>query len=223
MGQNRKVSNTPQPEDGLDEKSRAGWVLGWLWMAFALYNVVDILRHPWDRASAYAGSILLLVTGIVYVIALRPRLRADPEHVLIRNPLRDIDIPWGAVAAVDARDTVRVETGQKHYHSWVGHVPNRRRAQFNRSKLRARAAELSADLSADPGGRDTQTQTDARSAVERMSQAEFMVERLRNLADRFGPASRDAGHTTASARWSWPAVAALAVPALLIVASAVVP
>lgn len=212
--------STPPPEDRLDEKSRVGWVLGWLWMVFALYNIVDILRHPWDRASAYAGSILLLVSGIVYVIALRPRLRADPERVLIRNPLRDVEIPWGAVTDVTAVDTVRVDTEHKRYHSWVGHVPNRRRAQFNRSKLRARTAELSAD----PRGRGfEQPATNARTATERMSQAEFMVERLKNLAERFGPGSKDAGHTTASARWSWLAVAALAVPALLIVASAIVP
>lgn len=212
--------STPPPEDRLDERSRVGWVLGWIWMVFALYNVVDILRHPWDRASAYAGSILLLVSGIVYVIGLRPRLRADPERVLIRNPLRDVEIPWGAVTEVAAVDTVRVDTEQKRYHSWVGHVPNRRRAQFNRSKLRARAAELSVDSRGRGFGEPS---ADARTEVERMNQAEFMVQRLRNLAERFGPRSKDAGHTTPSARWSWPAVAALAVPALLIVASALIP
>ncbi|MBO0828722.1 MAG: PH domain-containing protein [Streptosporangiales bacterium] len=213
--------STPSAEDRLDEKSRAGWILGWLWMVFALYNVVDILRHPWDRASAYAGSILLLVTGVVYVIALRPRLRADRERVLIRNPLHDVEIPWGAVTEVAAHDTVRVDTEHKRYHSWVGHVPNRRRARFDRSRLRARAAELSAD----PRGRgfDQSSGANARTEVEKMSQAEFMVQRLRDLSGRFGPASRDAGHTTVSVRWSWPALAALAFPALLIVASAVIP
>lgn len=212
--------STPSPDDRLDEKSRVGWVLGWLWMVFALYNIIDIVRHPWDRASSYAGSILLLVSGIVYVIALRPRLRADPDRVLIRNPLRDVEIPWGAVTEVAAVDTVRVQTEHKRYHSWVGHVPNRRRAQFNRSKLRARSAELSAD----PRGRGfEQPAANTRTEVERMSQAEFMVQRLRNLSERFGPASKDAGHTTASVRWSWPAVAALVVPVLLIVVSALVP
>ena len=219
MGENRTVS-TPAPDDRLDEKSRVGWVLGWLWMVFALYNVVDIVRHPWDRASAYAGSILLLVSGIVYVIALRPRLRADPERVLIRNPLRDIEIPWGAVSDVNARDTVRIETDRKQYHSWVGHVPNRRRAQYSRAKLRAKTAELNADTR---GRGFDRSGAGARTEVERQNQAEFMVQRLQNLSERFGPRSKDAGHTTESVRWYWPAVAALVVPALLIVASAVIP
>jgi hypothetical protein len=212
--------STPAPDDRLDEKSRVGWVLGWLWMIFAAYNVVDILRHPWDRASAYAGSILLLVSGFVYVVGLRPRLHADPERVLIRNPLRDVEIPWGAVSEVSARDSIRVDTERKRYHSWVGHVPNRRRARFNRSKLRARSAELTADTR---GRGFDQSGASARSEVERSSQAEFTVQRLQNLSERFGPASKDAGHTAESVRWYWPAVAALVVPALLIVASAVVP
>lgn len=212
--------STPAPDDRLDEKSRVGWVLGWLWMVFAAYNVFDILRHPWDRASAYAGSILLLVCGFVYIIGLRPRLHADTERVLIRNPLRDIEIPWGAVTEVSTRDSIRIETEDKRYHSWVGHVPNRRRAQFSRSKLRARSAELSADTR---GRGFSQSGASARSEVEKSSQAEFMVQRMQNLSERFGPASKDAGHTTASVRWYWPAVAALVVPALLIVASAVIP
>src|SRR5690606_32246676 len=90
MRQNRPVGKNVREDGSLDEKARVGFVLGWVWMAFAALNVVDILRHPWDRSSAYAGSLLLFVSGIVWVLWLWPRLRADSEGVVIRNPLREV-------------------------------------------------------------------------------------------------------------------------------------
>ena len=205
------------PEDGsLNEKSRLGFVLGWVWMAFAAINVVDILRHEWDRSSAYAGSLLLLVSGIVFVLWLWPRLRADGERVLIRNPLREIDLPWGAIEEIDAHDTVRFSTEHKRYHSWVGHVPNRRRAAFSRARSRAR--------SAGPGDETgEQTGKDAAASIANANDAEFLVRHLTDMADKHRQESKDAGHTEATVRWSWIPIAALGVPLLLFVVTLLAP
>lgn len=210
MRQNRAVSKSAPPTDGLDEKARVGWVLGWVWMAFAALNVIDILRHEWSRSSAHAGSVLLLVSGIVWVIALRPRLRADADRVLLRNPLRDIEIPWGAVTEIESRDTVRVTTEDRRYHSWVGHVPHRRRAWFSRSRMPGRAAGLGVGL----GGKG-RTEPTAAEAAPSATEAEDLVQRLTDMADRFRRDSADAGRTEETVRWSWISVAALAAPVLL--------
>lgn len=210
------MSNSAPPGDRLNERAKAGWVLGWLWMLFAAYNIGDILWHQWSRASAYAGSILLLISGIVWVVSLRPRLRADSDRVLLRNPLRDVDIPWGAVTAVEARDTVRVITDEKRYHSWVGHVPNRRRATYTRANVRARAAVLESDTRG--RGFSTEDPQGSGSATPRTT-TDYMVERLNDMWQRFRRPSQDAGHTEARVRWSWTAVGALAVPLVLVVLS----
>lgn len=211
------------PEDGsLDEKSRLGWVLGWVWMVFAALNVIDIVRHEWDRSSAYAGSLLLLVSGVVWVLWLRPRLRADGERVLIRNPLREVELPWGAIEEIDSHDTVRFTTERKRYHSWVGHVPNRRRSAFSRNRMRQKSAALSID----PTGRtsaDDDTGKGKAASVASANDAEFLVQHLTGMADKYREQSKEAGHTEETVRWSWPAVAVLATPLLLFVVTLLFP
>lgn len=191
-----------------------GWIFGWVWMAFAVFNVVDILRHPWDRGSAYAGSILLFISGLVWVISLRPRLRADPDRVLIRNPLRDIEIPWGAVDEIGSQDTVRIEAGSKRYHSWVGHVPNWRRSSF-RNRPRMRTLDRAGGK---PSGADAHAEE-----VARRTESDLLVQRLRDMSDRFGRTSREAGHTAESVRWSWLSIGLLAGPAVLVLVSFLAP
>lgn len=216
------MSDNAPSDETLNEKGRFAWVLGWAWMIFAAVNVVDILRHDWDRNSAYAGSVLLLISGFVWVIALRPRLRADSRQVLIRNPLRDVQIPWGAVTDVVSRDTVRVCTQRRNYHSWVGHVSNRRRAWFSRSQVQGRAGELTLD----PSGK---TSADARSdqahlaAAASATDAEFLANRLNDMADKYRRPSVDAGHTEETVRWSLVSIAVLGIPLLLLLVSLLLP
>ncbi|MQA02772.1 MAG: hypothetical protein GEV07_08660 [Streptosporangiales bacterium] len=220
MRQNHRVDKSAPLADKVDEKARVGWVFGWGWMLFAAVNAVDILRHDWTRGSAYAGSVLLVVSGVVWVIALRPRLRADADRMLLRNPLRDVEIPWGAVEEIESRDTIRVRTARRHYHSWVGHVSNRRRAWFTRSQVQGRAAELTMDRT----GRTSAQQSSDKEHLAAAAQAtttEYLAQRLTGMADQFGRKSAEAGHTEVTVKWSWPAVVALVVPTLLFVASLV--
>ncbi|MGH3099163.1 MAG: PH domain-containing protein [Streptosporangiales bacterium] len=212
--------------DRMDTKATMGWVLGWLWMAFAAFNVVDILRHPFDRDSAIAGSVLLVVSGLVYVIALRPRLRADADRVLIRQPLRDIEIPWGAVTEVDARDTVRVHTNVRRYHSWVGHVSNRRRSRHTASTIRQQASDLSyVPGRGARGGRDRRAASGGGEGTvdPTRTNADYLAQRLEGMSSRFSRVSRERGHTEETRRWSWVAVGALAAPTLLLVLSVLLP
>lgn len=216
------MSDKAPDDDSLDEKGRVGWVFGWAWMVFAVINVVDILRHDWSRASAYAGSVLLLVSGIVWVIALRPRLRANERELLIRNPLRDVAIPWGAVTDIVSRDTVRVTTERRNYHSWVGHVSNRRRSWFSRARVQGRAAELTTD----PTGRTSGESTSAKehlTAAARATDTEYLVTRLTGMADRFRRVSAEDGRNEETVHWSWVSVAVLVAPLLLLAVSALAP
>lgn len=223
MRDNRRVSEQTPDADRMDEKSKAGWVLGWVWMAFAAYNVVDILRHTFDRDSAVAGSVLLLVSALVFVISLRPRLRADAERVLIRNPLRDVEIPWGAVTGVEARDTVRVQTERRRYHSWVGHVSNRRRSRYSASTVRQQASDPSyvpSRRGLRGGAERTQESGGEQGGVDpTRTSADYLAQRLEGMSHRFSRTSRDDGHTEETTRWSWVAGASLAAPALLLVLS----
>jgi len=80
----------------------------WVWLAFAVANLIDIAVQGRDRVSVLAAAALLLVTGIMYVAAFRPRVIATDGGIVVRNPVRDHRMPWPAVTNVDLRDLLRV-------------------------------------------------------------------------------------------------------------------
>lgn len=83
-------------------------VLWWVWALFALANLADLAVQGRDRFSLLVALGLVTATGAIYVTALRPRIIADDDGLVIVNPLRDHHIPWPAVAAVEAAELIRV-------------------------------------------------------------------------------------------------------------------
>ncbi len=100
-------------------RSALALVAWWVWLAFAVANLVDLAVQGRDRVSVQAAAALLLVTGIAYVAAFRPRVIAAADGIVVRNPLRDHRVPWAAVTDVELRDLLRVhcawqETPDRH-------------------------------------------------------------------------------------------------------------
>jgi Bacterial PH domain len=100
-----KVTQGPPPET---YRSPLALVVWWVWLAFAVANLIDIAVQGHDRLSLEAAAALVLVTGIMYVGALRPRVIAATRGIVVRNPLRDHRVPWTSVSNVDVRDLLRV-------------------------------------------------------------------------------------------------------------------
>ncbi len=110
------------------------WVV---WLLFAAANWVDLAVQGRDRTSLVAAAVLLLVTGVAYVAAQRPRIIADDAGVTVKNPLRDHRVGWASVSKVDLADLLRVHcdrdpgvaSGKKHVKvisSWAVHYSRRR-------------------------------------------------------------------------------------------------
>jgi Bacterial PH domain len=84
-------------------------ILWWVWVAFAVANVADFaIQGASARFAIVVSAILVTITGLVYVLALRPRVIAEPSGLTIVNPFRDHHVPWAAITAVDTGDWVRV-------------------------------------------------------------------------------------------------------------------
>jgi hypothetical protein len=83
-------------------------VIWWLWVLFALGNLIDLAVQGRDHLSVVAAFILVLVTGVMYTTAQRPRIIADEDGLTVANPLRDHRIGWAAVAGFDTTDLLRV-------------------------------------------------------------------------------------------------------------------
>ena len=80
-----------------------------------------------------AAAALLLVTGIMYVAAFRPRVIATDGGIVVRNPLRDHRVPWPAVTNVDLRDLLRVHCAwQEPANNGRQAVPRPERVQRTR-------------------------------------------------------------------------------------------
>jgi PH (Pleckstrin Homology) domain-containing protein len=95
-------------------------LIWWVWVLFALGNLIDLAVQGRDHLSVVAAFILVLVTGVMYTTAQRPRIIADEDGLTVANPLRDHRIGWAAVAGFDSTGLLRVRC------EWP---PDRARAQ----------------------------------------------------------------------------------------------
>jgi hypothetical protein len=132
-----------QPQTFRSPTALVVWVV---WLLFAVANWIDLAVQGRDRLSVQAAAILLLVTGVIYTTAQRPRVIADDAGLTVRNPLRDYRVGWASVSEVDLTDLLRVHTDQgpggpgqrsKIINVWAVHYSRRR--QFT-AEARARRA-----------------------------------------------------------------------------------
>ena len=88
--------------------------LSWIWLVFVAANVVDFavqgVSSP--RFGAVVSAILAFVTGLMYTLALRPRLVTDSTGITVLNPFRTHRIPWPLIQSVDTGEWVRVHYGR---------------------------------------------------------------------------------------------------------------
>jgi hypothetical protein len=110
-------------------------VLWWAWVVFAVANVADLAIQSHDRFSLQVIAGILLVTGLLYGCALRPKVITDAGGVTVRNPFRDYLVPWGGLTGVYVGDSVEFQCHRrppkpdKTIYSWALYSPRRARAR----------------------------------------------------------------------------------------------
>jgi hypothetical protein len=205
-------------------RSSVAVAIWYVWLVFAAANLVDLAIRGHDHTSAVIAAVLVLVTGIAYVTVFRPRIVADAESVLLRNPLRDIRVPWGAVTGVELGDLIRVRCRPGTARQAGGEPPRERvlhgwaLQSSRRSRLRAqmRAKRRASSWAArNPGfaqlPKEAQTLAAQPAAVR-------VAEELDKLAvEAHERGARDGGEPVIT--WSWGSAVALAGPALLLAAA----
>jgi Bacterial PH domain len=219
-------------------------VAWWAWLAFAVVLLMVLAFGHRDHAALVTASVVVVITGIMYACALRPRIVADAAGVTVVNPLRVHEVPWPAVAQVDLVQNVRVHYRspgggtpgadtrdgsppgrEKIVHSWAVQSTGRSKT---RSELRARRAARRG-TAPEPGYARL---PDAAQAALAGSAAEFIARQLDERArvqnaSAGGPASAgdagpgqapDAAPAIVRVRWSWGPIAAMVVPLLILLA-----
>jgi PH (Pleckstrin Homology) domain-containing protein len=215
----------------------AAVVIWWLWVLFAVANLIDLAVQGRDRVSLVAAFILLFVTGIVFVTAQRPRMVADADGLTIVNPFREHRVGWATVTGADPTDLLRVRcewpdgdrTARRAIYSWAVHSSRRRQI----------AAEMRARRQARPGSRGGSSVFGGAGGLglggafggpaEPPPEGDpLRVDTGRvvaTLTERGEQARLDAPDVQATApvsTWDWTAVAAVVIPGLALLVAALV-
>jgi PH (Pleckstrin Homology) domain-containing protein len=214
----------PRPQTFRSPFAVAIW---WLWALFAVGNLVDLAVQGRDHGALDAAFVVLLITGIVYTAAQRPRIVADSGGMTIANPLRDHRVGWAAVAGIDSAELIRVRckwplddggTGSRAIYSWAVHSSRRRQAAA-RMRAQRRAARGAPGRGFGAFGAPPEA---ARPPAPTAADADHVISTLTSLADQAkaaAPAERAVPPVTS---WNWLAVAVIVVPALALLIAVLV-
>jgi hypothetical protein len=143
VGRKKRADATSGPQTF---RSPTAVVVWWVWLLFAAANLIDLAVQGRDHLTLVAAAILVLVTGVAYVTAQRPRIIADQAGVTVVNPLRDHHVGWANVSEVDLADLLRVhcelpQGGTSVVSAWS--VQYSRRRKFSAEAKARRAAARS--------------------------------------------------------------------------------
>ena len=138
-------------------RSPTAVIVWWVWLLFAVANLIDLAVQNPDHASAVAAAILVMATGVAYITAQRPRVIADNAGITIVNPLRDHHVGWAGVSKVDLADLLRVHCDAGHgrtkiIYCWAVHYSRRRKLSAEAKARRAAARPTSGRSSFGLGG-----------------------------------------------------------------------
>jgi hypothetical protein len=230
-----------QDDSGKPRRFRSPFAVGiwWLWVLFAAANLIDLAVQGRDHLSVDAIFILLLVTGVVYVTALRPRVLADADGLTIVNPLRDHRVVWASIAGIEPAELLRVRcewplegadaadagpTGHRAIYAWAVHSSRRRQvaAQLRAERqARRRDAGRPARGFGAFGGSSYGT-PDNPPPAPTAGDAELVVSTLTELAGQAKATTPDQRAVPPVSSWYWPAVAVIIVPAIALLIAVLV-
>ncbi|MFF3490908.1 PH domain-containing protein [Streptomyces sp. NPDC002795] len=156
-------------------------------------------RTPW---TVLAG--LLFVVPLVVAFTIRPAVFGNEERLRVRNPFRDVTLPWSAVSGLKSGYSNEVvdEAGTK-YQLWSIPVSLRGRRKAQRQQLRTAK-----------GGRTPMGASGLPVTVPRSTGDQTMAE-LRELHETH--AASEAAQGTPKVRWAYEIIAPALVGAVLLV------
>ena len=220
-------------------------ILWWVWAVFVVANVADyaVQGLPSARFGSLLAAVLLLGTGVAYTLTLRPKVIEDGDGLTVVNPFRAHRLPWAAIESVDTDEWVRVRysrpaadgaadggsaVGSKVVHCWALYVSTRARRKLAVGPSAGSAGiprRLRGLVAATPSGGYAPPASRLPEEAVRLASLPVSAAIAARLDSRAGKerARAEANGTEAeqaTAAWSWPAVAGVAVPAVILLAVA---
>ncbi|MEU8266853.1 hypothetical protein AB0B89_06755 [Sphaerisporangium sp. NPDC049002] len=196
-------------------RSKTAWVLGWVWMVFAAFNAVDLVANGTMPSALVAGAVLAVLTAAVFVGCLRPGILPGEDGVLVRNPLRNVFVPWKAVDGIHVSHAIIIESGDDSVRCWTPQ---------SSARERAKAVRRGAPVVPAKSGRYPSTQPQLSKAEQAATQmmagrthADWVAQQLTETAEK---KSRGTGERLPlTTTWSPSALVALAAALTLVIAA----
>lgn len=105
-------------------RTRSGRALSVLVAAVCAVALVSALVDDPGTAVRFAPA-LVLPAVVVWALFGRPAVVVSDDGVELRNVLRTIRLPWGAVRRVDTKYALTIETPAGSYSAWAAPAPSR--------------------------------------------------------------------------------------------------
>jgi len=217
------LARQAEPDGRQVFRSPIATVVWWIWVLFAVGNLIDLAVQGRDHLSAVAACTLLVITGIVYATAQRPRIIADDDGLTIVNPLRVHQVGWPAVVGFDSTELLRVrclwtardgtQSDTRAFYAWAAHSSRRRKlAEEMRAQRRARGGGTRARF----GSFGAPPVDNAPPPAPLGLDVDIVVATLTERAEQVRSDALNVRAEPPVSSWYWPAIAAIAAPAVLL-------
>jgi hypothetical protein len=193
-------------------RSAASWIFGWVWLAFAALNTVDLIVRGTMPTALVVGAVLGVITFLVFVLSLRPATITEEDGLRIRNPFRNVFLPWNTVEDVEVSNAITIRAGEQTVRCWTPQPSARERAKTVRRGGSGRSGRY-------PTSEPARTKGE-RAAAEAMAgrtHADWVAEQIRAMAEKHK--RKTTGEVTVT--WSPYVIAASIAAAILVVAAAI--
>ena len=214
MTQAAARSARPQPVERF--KPTSGQALGYVGLACAVFALGYVVWTVHSGTGLRIGLGAVFFGALIWVTQVRPRATVYPDHVLLKNAVRDAHVPLAAVDEVAMGQTLSLWVGDARYtcigigNSVRNDVRSRRRAALDEAELgTSRFSEL-------------RRKADMANLDERaMSYQTFVVTRLEELVDQARREHAGTQLPPGRAHWTtaWPEVTVLTVAGVAFVAA----
>ncbi len=212
-------------------RSPIATLIWWIWVLFAVGNLIDLAVQGRDHLSVIAACTLLVITGVVYATAQRPRIIADDDGLTIVNPVREHRVGWPAVVGFDSTELLRVrclwtaedgtQSDLRSFYAWAVHSSRRRQvAAEMRAQRRARGGSGGRGVRFGGFGSPVPID-DAPPPAPLGLDVDVVVATLTERVEQVRSDGVDVRAQRPVSSWSWPAIAAILVPVLALVLAVV--
>ncbi len=203
----------------------AALIGGALVVLFCGFGSIDLLVESGTQ-DMVGAAVLMLVAVLAALYGVYPAAFAWSDRLVVRNPFRTVELPWGAVTELSARLSFIAHTETKRYTVWAIPVSLRERRKSERQRLkevsqaqRAARRGVSADLlqpsrNRRPSDPIEQFSFADQAIAEMNARRETYEAKARLLAkaaqsDEGAPANGTAPVDAGTIRWSWISIALL--------------